>query len=114
MSKNKSRKGAVSKRMSILSPDDYYKEHKKFNKTKNHTRSKYHDGIAISTKIKYPSQHKTLNHKCSQCIRTDAKKYFISEKEARWLCIMCVNKHNNKNIKENTNFVKASKLWRLK
>lgn len=98
--------------MSIISPDGYYKEHKKFNKIKSHTRSKYHGGIATSTKTKYPTQHKSLNHKCSQCIRTDAKKYTISEKETRWLCIVCVNKFKNKDVKEKPNFIRASMLRR--
>lgn len=96
--------------MSIISPDDHYKEHKKFNKTKSHTRSKYHGGIATSTKTKYPTQHKTLNHKCSQCTRTDAVKYFISDKEARWLCPICLNKNQRKDVKEVPHFIKASRL----
>lgn len=96
--------------MSLLTKDDYHREHKNYNKIKTHTRSKYHKGIATSTKVKLPSQHKSPKHKCSQCPRTDAKKYFISEKEIRWLCIVCVNKNKNKDSKEKPNFIQASKL----
>jgi len=57
-----------------------------------------------------PTQYRTIKHKCSQCTRTDAKKYSISEKEVRWLCPVCVYRNTNKDAKEKPNFIKASKL----
>lgn len=94
--------------MSLLKQSDYLKESKKNNIISPRRAS--HGGIATTTKVKLPSQHKSPNHKCSQCTRTDAKKYPISEKEVRWLCPVCVNKNKNKNSKEKPNFIKASKL----
>jgi len=96
--------------MSLFSKDDYKREHTQTNKVKNYTRSKYHGGISISKKITLPTQHRTLNHNCSQCFRKDAKKYYLTEKECRWLCIVCVIKNKNKNTKEKPNFIKASQL----
>lgn len=98
--------------MSLFSKDDYYREHRQTNKAKNHnhTRSKSHGGIATGKKVRLPTQYRTLNHKCSQCIRTDAKKYYLTKKECRWLCPICVIKNKNKNSKEKPNFLKASQL----
>lgn len=64
-------------------------------------------------KTKLPKQYKTVQHKCSQCPATNARKYSISEKEVRWLCPVCVNKNNNKNTKETPHFLKAS-MMRIK
>ena len=63
-------------------------------------------------KSKLPTQNKTKKHKCSQCERTDAIRYPISEKEVRWLCPDCVTKHQRKDDKEKPNFIKANKLYR--
>lgn len=90
--------------------EDYAREHKETNKVRNYTRSKYHGGIATSKKTRYPTQHRSPNHKCSQCERKDAKKYYLTEKECRWLCPVCVIKNKNKNSKEKPNFIKASQL----
>jgi len=94
--------------MSLLTKDDYFKKSKKNKVVSPHRAS--HGGITTSTKIRLPSQHKSPNHKCSQCTRTDAKRYTISEKEVRWLCIVCVNRNKNKNVTEKPNFIRASKL----
>ncbi len=94
--------------MSLFSYSDYYNESKK-NKVVSPRRGS-HGGIATGKKITLPTQHRTPNHKCSQCERKDAKKYQITEKEVRWLCIVCVKRYQNKNLKEKTNFVKASRL----
>jgi len=94
--------------MSLFRKSDYAEASKK-NKVVSPRRGS-HGGIATSKKITLPTQHRTLNHKCSQCTRTDAKKYYLTEKECRWLCPVCVIKNKNKNSKEKTNFVKASKL----
>lgn len=94
--------------MSFLTKNDYLRE-SKHNKVVSPRRAS-HGGIATSKKTKLPSQYRTTKHKCSQCIRTDAVKYSISEKEVRWLCPVCVIRNNNKNTKEKPNFVKASKL----
>lgn len=96
--------------MSLLRNDDYFKASKQ-NKVVNPRRAS-HGGIATSKKVRLPSQHKSLKHKCSQCQRTDAKQYAISEKETRWLCIVCVQRNNNRDSKEKPNFVKASLLRR--
>ena len=94
--------------MSLVRKDDYYKESKK-NKVVSHRRGS-HGGVAVASKVTLPTQHRTPKHKCSQCQRTDAKKYSIGPKDARWLCVVCVAKHNNKSSIEKPNFVCASKL----
>lgn len=94
--------------MSLFRYSDYYNESKK-NKLVSHKRGS-HGGIAITPKIRLPTQHKTPTHSCSLCERKDAKKYYITEKECRWLCPVCVIKNKNKNTKEKPNFIKASKL----
>lgn len=94
--------------MSLLRKSDYHKESKK-NKVVSPRRGS-HGGIATSKKIILPTQYRTIKHKCSHCIRTDATKYSISEKECRWLCSVCVIKNKNKDTKEIPNFVKASRL----
>ncbi len=96
------------KKMSLLKQSDYIKESKKNNIVSPRRAS--HGGISTSTKVRLPSQHKSLNHKCSQCNRTDAKKYSISEREVRYLCPICLNKNQRKNIKEVPHFVRASRL----
>lgn len=53
---------------------------------------------------------KTKKHRCSQCERTDARKYDVSENESRWLCPSCVVRHNRCDEKERPHFVKASEL----
>ncbi len=63
-------------------------------------------------KTRLPTQHRTINHKCSQCTRKDAKKYSIGEKDVRWLCVVCVIKHNNKDVREKPNFISAKQFWR--
>lgn len=95
--------------MSLLRKSDYQKESKKNNVVSPRRGS--HGGIATSKKIRLPTQHRTLNHKCSLCTRTDAKKYYLTEKEVRWLCPVCVIKNKNRDIKEIPNFVKASRLY---
>jgi len=94
--------------MSLFRYSDYYNESKK-NKVVSKKRGS-HGGIATSKKVQLPTQHRTPNHKCSHCERKDAKKYQITEKESRWLCVICVKKYQNKNLKEKPNFVKASRL----
>jgi len=94
--------------MSLLRKSDYQKESKKNNVVSPRRGS--HGGIATSKKIRLPTQHRTPNHKCSQCTRTDAKKYYLTEKEVRWLCPVCVIKNKNRDSKEIPNFVKASRL----
>ncbi len=94
--------------LSLLRKSDYHKESKKNNVVSPRRAS--HGGIATSKKVTLPTQHRTLNHKCSQCERKDAKKYQITLKESRWLCVICVKRYQNKNIKEKPNFVKASRL----
>lgn len=93
---------------SLLKQSDYLKKSKE-NNTISPKRAS-HGGIATSKKTRLPTQYRTTKHKCAHCTRTDAKKYFVSEKEVRWLCPVCVIKNNNKNSKEKPNFVKASKL----
>lgn len=64
-------------------------------------------------KTRLPKANKTQRHNCSQCPRTDAKRYPISEKEVRWLCIECVIKFQNQHEKgAKPHFIKASKLFR--
>ena len=94
--------------MSLLRKSDYHQESKKNNIVS--PRRGTHGGIATSKKIRLPTQHKTPNHKCSLCTRTDAKKYYLTEKEVRWLCPLCVIKNKNRDSKEKPNFVKASRL----
>ena len=96
--------------MSIFSNEDYKREHQQTNKIKNFSRSKYHGGIATSKKVRFPTQHRSPNHKCSLCERKDAKKYYISEKEVRWLCPICVIKNKNKDSKEKVDFIRARQL----
>ena len=96
--------------MSLFRKSDYQQASKK-NKVVSPRRAS-HGGIATSKKIRLPTQHKSPNHKCSQCQRTDAKKYSISQKEVRWLCPECVIKNTNSNSKEKPHFVSARKLWR--
>jgi len=94
--------------MSLFRKSDYQQASKKNKVVSPHRAS--HGGITTSKKIRLPTQHKSPNHKCSQCQRTDAKKYPLTEKEVRWLCPLCVIKNKNKDIKEIPNFVKASRL----
>ena len=95
--------------MSLLRKSDYHEESKK-NKVVSPKRGT-HGGITTYKKIKLPTQHRSPNHKCSQCTRTDAKKYYLTEKEVRWLCPVCIIKNKNKNSKEKPNFVRASRLY---
>jgi len=94
--------------MSLFRKSDYQQASKK-NKVVSPRRAS-HGGIATSKKIRLPTQHKSPNHQCSQCQRSDAKKYHLTEKEVRWLCPLCVIKNKNKDIREIPNFVKASRL----
>ena len=94
--------------MIIFSKSDYERESKQ-NKVVSPRRAS-HGGIATSKKIRLPTQYRTLKHQCSHCERKDAKKYYISEKECRWLCPVCVIKNKNKDSKEKVNFLKASRL----
>ncbi len=96
--------------MSLLRQSDYLEESKKNNVVSPRRGS--HGGIATSKKIRLPTQHKTLNHKCSQCRRTDAKKYQLTPKEYRWLCPVCITKNKNKDSTEKPHFISARKLWR--
>ena len=96
--------------MSLFRYDDYFQASKK-NKIISHKRAS-HGGIAIGKKIRLPTQYRTINHNCSLCPRKDAKKYSISPKEVRWLCISCFQKNKNKNSTEIPNFIKATKLLR--
>ena len=95
--------------MSLFSYDDYYRESKKNNKTVSKRRGS-HGGIRTSKQVKLPTQYRTTKHQCSFCTRTDAKKFYVGEKECRWLCPVCVIKNKNKNSKEKPNFIKASQL----
>jgi len=94
--------------MSLFSYDNYAHESKK-NKVVSPRRSS-HGGITTSKKIRLPTQHRSPNHKCALCERKDAKKYYLTGKECRWLCPVCVIKNKNKYSKEKVNFLKASKL----
>ena len=94
--------------MSLLRKSDYAEASKK-NKVVSPRRAS-HGGIATSKKITFPTQHRSRNHKCSHCTRTDAKKYHLTEKEVRWLCPVCVIKNKNRDTKEKVNFLKASRL----
>ena len=94
--------------MSLFRYSDYENASKKNNPVSPRRGS--HGGIGNKGKVKLPTQYKSPNHNCSQCSRTDAKKYQISTKECRWLCIVCLKKNNNKNSIEKPNFIKASKL----
>ena len=94
--------------MSLFRYSDYADASKK-NKIISPRRAS-HGGIATSRKVTLPTQHRSPNHKCSQCERKDAKKYYLTEKECRWLCPICMIKNSNRNSKEIPNFVKASKL----
>lgn len=96
--------------MSLFRYSDYIQASKK-NKTISSKRAS-HGGIALGKKVKLPTQHRSPNHKCSLCTRKDAKKYFISTKDIRWLCINCVIKNQNKNTNEIPNFIAATKLKR--
>ena len=70
--------------MSLFRYSDYADASKK-NKIISPRRAS-HGGIATSRKVTLPTQHRSPNHKCSQCERKDAKKYYLTEKECRWLC----------------------------
>ncbi len=94
--------------MSLFRKSDYLDESKK-NRIVSPRRGS-HGGIATSKKITLPTQYRTPNHKCSQCPRKDAKKYYLTQKETRWLCPVCVIKNKKKNIPEKPNFIKASRL----
>lgn len=94
--------------MSLLKKSDYQQASKKNNIVSSRRGS--HGGIATSKKIRLPTQHRTPNHKCSQCERKDAKKYYLTEKEVRWLCAACLMRFKYRDIKEKPNFVKASQL----
>lgn len=96
--------------MSIFRKSDYINTSKKNNIVSPRRAS--HGGIACSPKIRLPTLHKSTSHKCSLCIRKDAKKYHISLDEVRWLCPLCVMKHKNKNTSEKPHFISARKLWR--
>ena len=63
--------------------------------------------------VRLPTQHKSKRHKCSQCQRKDAEQYRISEKETRWLCVVCKNKFNAQfNEEKYANFIDAGRLYR--
>lgn len=94
--------------MSLLRKSDYQQESKKNNVVSPRRAS--HGGIATSKKIRLPTQHRTPKHKCSQCTRNDAKKYYLTEKEVRWLCPVCVIRNKNRDSKEKVDFIKASRL----
>jgi hypothetical protein len=94
--------------MSLFRYSDYTAESKK-NKVVSSRRGS-HGGIATGSKIRLPTQHRSPSHPCSHCERKDAKKYYLTEKECRWLCPVCVIKNNNRNSKEKPHFVKASQL----
>ena len=94
--------------MSLFSYSDYYNESKK-NKVVS-PRKGSHGGIATAKKIRFSTKHRSHNHKCSHCTRTDAKKYYLTAKECRWLCPVCVIKNKNRDSKEKPNFIKASQL----
>lgn len=94
--------------MSLFRKSDYAEASKKNKVVSPHRAS--HGGIATSKKIRLPTQHRSPHHKCSLCTRTDAKKYYLTEKEVRWLCHVCVIKNQNRDSKEIPNFVKASRL----
>ena len=96
--------------MSLFRYDDYLQASKK-NKVISSKRAS-HGGIATGKKVKLPTQYRTINHKCFLCPRKDAKKYTISPKEVRWLCIRCYHKNQNKNSTEIPHFIKATKLLR--
>jgi len=76
--------------------------YKNYGKTKKAT--------VYSKKTKIPTASKTIKHKCSQCQRTDAIRYPISEKEFRWLCPVHVTMNNRRDNIEKSNFVRASRL----
>ena len=95
--------------MSLLRKSDYHKESKKNNVVSPRRAS--HGGIATSKKITFPTQHRTPNHKCALCPRKDAKKYYLTQKEVRWLCSVCVIKNKTRDSTEIPNFVKASRLF---
>ncbi len=94
--------------MSLFRYSDYSDESKKNNVVSPRRAS--HGGIATSKKVRFPTQHRSPNHKCSLCERKDAKKYYISEKEVRWLCPICVIKNKNKDSKEKVDFIRARQL----
>ncbi|KKK80829.1 hypothetical protein LCGC14_2819560 [marine sediment metagenome] len=94
--------------MSLFSYDDYAHASKKNNVVSPRRAS--HGGITTSKKVRFPTQHRSPNHKCSLCERKDAKKYYISEKEVRWLCPICVIKNKNKDSKEKVDFIRARQL----
>ena len=62
-----------------------------------------------SPKTRLPTQERTRKHKCSQCERTDAKLLSLGH-DKRWLCIVCIKRHNARAEKETPNFVRASDL----
>lgn len=82
--------------MSLFKKSDFY------HSTKNQTK--------YMVKTKLPTKFKTKPHKCSQCKRTNAKQYHLTEKESRWLCPDCVIKNNRRDNIEKPNFVRASQL----
>jgi len=86
--------------LSLFTPDDYRREN---------LQSRPSNG-RVSKKTKLPTIFKTKPHNCSQCPRTDAKKYPVSGKEFRWLCPACLIKNNNRDKIEKPNFIRASKL----
>ena len=94
--------------MSLLRQSDYVQASKKNNVVSPRRAS--HGGIALGKKVRLPTQHKSLNHKCSLCVRKDAKQFSISEKETRWLCVVCVARFQNKDTIEKPNFIRASML----
>ena len=94
--------------MSLFRYSDYIAESKK-NKVVSPRRGS-HGGIRTSKQVKLPTQYHTVKHQCSHCTRTDAKKFYLGEKECRWLCPVCIIKNKNKNSKEKPNFIKASQL----
>lgn len=96
--------------MSLFRKSDYVDASKK-NKVVSPRRAS-HGGISTSTKVTLPTQHRSSNHKCSQCTRKDAKKHNIGPKEVRWLCDVCIIKNKNKDFVEKPNFISARKLWR--
>lgn len=66
--------------------------------------------ITYMKKEHFRKQDKTKIHKCSQCTRKDARQYFITEKESRWLCPVHVMSYNKRDEKEKPHFIKASNL----
>ena len=82
--------------MSLFRYSDYYRKKEPVHKTK------------------IPTLNKTSTHKCSLCQNTNAKKYYLTTQECRWLCTECIIKNNKRDSNEKPNFVKATKLYHKK